>query len=330
MTTRRRGCPQCGALFPNYAQFCGVDGSPTLAAGEDPLVGRSIDRYEIEAVLGDGGMARVYRARHRFLERECAVKVLYGEMAAQSELTLRFRREALTAGKIKHPNVVDVTDFGLSEHGLPFMAMELVDGVPLARLMRDAPRRSIEWMADLTRQLAAGLGAAHDLGFVHRDVKPGNVMVVGDGPRHHVKILDFGLVHTPEHPEDLDSEGKIVGTPTYMSPEQIRGEEVDGRSDLYSLGVILHRMIAGCAPFIGDVNEVLARHITQAPPELPATGGLEILAGRLMEKDPSRRPQSASEVCDILEAFLGPASLLDINAGFLPPEPMVSIDPSTL
>ena len=258
-SAHRRSCPRCGATFPNNAEYCGIDGELLLRDATDPLVGRTIGRYRITQLVGDGGMSRIYRAFHTFLEQDCALKVLFGELVADDAFASRFRREALAASRLRHPNVVQVIDFGRSTDGLPFIVMEFVRGPTLTRYMRNTPERSVEWIAEMTRQMASGLAAAHRMGFVHRDLKPGNVMLAtDDNGNHRAKILDFGLVQldTPitGDSDNLTRTGQILGSPTYMAPEQISGGELTSRADLYSLGVILYEMIAGRSPFTGEMN----------------------------------------------------------------------------
>lgn len=297
MTFRRRSCPKCGATFPIHVEFCGIDGEALLEGGLDPLIGRTIDRYQIVESIGDGGMARVYRARHSFLEQSFALKVLFGELALDTNLTRRFRREAHTAGKIRHPNVVSIIDFGKTDEGLQFLVMEYVEGHSLSQRIRGDEAHSVEWMARIVEQIAAGLDAAHALGFVHRDLKPGNVMV--EAGTDHVRILDFGLVHL-KHAEDesnkLTRTGQLLGTPTYMAPEQISAETVDGRTDLYALGVIMYEMISGRPPFNGEMVTVLTQHCAKPPAPLPACGGLERIALELLAKKPADRPANAQVV----------------------------------
>jgi serine/threonine protein kinase len=304
----RRSCPTCGSTFAAHLAHCALDGTALLEPGPDPLIGRTVDRYRIDAWVGDGGMSRVYRARHTFLNKDVALKVLFGELAADAKLTTRFRREAETAGRIKHPNVVQILDFGKTDEGLAFMVMELVDGLSLSRELWERPRHSLAWIADITRQIALGLEAAHAAGFVHRDLKPGNVMLETIEGRRTARILDFGLVKQHEEDDEknkLTRTGQILGTPSYMAPEQISGADVDARADLYALGVILYEMIAGKTPFSGSTSHVLTQHVTQPPPPLPDAGGLERIALKLLAKKPSGRPDSARAVVESIDAVLG-------------------------
>src|SRR5688572_5252446 len=300
-------CPKCGSTYTRSLEFCGLDGDRLIESEIDPLVGRTIDRYEIVEAIGTGGMARVYRARHVFLEQDFAIKVLFGQIAADKSFARRFHREATTLGKIKHRNVVQVSDFGATKEGLLFLVMEYLDGPSLTEAIRRSAPFSPFRAAGIARQLALGLSAAHSRGFVHRDLKPGNVMLMEEDAVEVPKILDFGLVRLlePEEervPTQLTQHGQMFGTPAYMSPEQISGEEVDSRSDLYSLGVILYQMIVGTPPFVGEVGELVRQHVS-VKPSAPALeyGGLTPIAMTLLQKHPIDRIQSATEVVDAID-----------------------------
>ncbi len=307
-------CPTCGSTYTRSQEHCGLDGSKLVRSESDPLIGQSIDKYRIGARLGSGGMATVYRARHEFLDKDYAIKVLHGQIAADVTMARRFQREAKTLGQIKHPNVVSVDNFGATPAGLLYMVMEFLDGATLGRTLRNfgpfAPGRA----ADIVRQIATGLQAAHRKGFVHRDLKPGNVMLVDDEhDGEMVKLLDFGLVailSDDEHHTQLTQAGQFFGTPMYMAPEQITGNAVGPATDLYSLGVMLYQMLAGTPPFTGDLKKLAFHHVQNAPPPLASSfGGLSELALQLMAKAPNDRPTDAGEVIDkIDELALTPVS----------------------
>ncbi|MBI2373623.1 MAG: protein kinase [Deltaproteobacteria bacterium] len=302
-----RSCPSCGSVYNGQVEFCGLDGARLVESESDPLIGATIDRYVIVDRLGAGGMACVYRATHQALGKDFAVKVLFGEMAADRAVAERFRREAQAAGKIDHANIVQVIDYGTTAAGLTYMVMEMIHGRSLAKAISEDGPFPPERIIDVAHQIATGLSAAHDKGFVHRDMKPGNVMLVPiEGGKELVKILDFGLVRVMNQPSGADSgrltkTGHAMGTPYYMAPEQIRGEEVTAQSDLYALGAVMYEMISGRPPFMGSLTEVLVKHATERPEPLPPLGGLERLAEDLLEKVPSDRPASAQHVLQTLE-----------------------------
>jgi serine/threonine protein kinase len=317
-----RSCSRCKTPYTTLIEFCGLDGAPVVETARDPLLGVTFDRYLVTERLGGGGMAAVYRASHQVIEREVAIKVLYGELAADRAFAERFRREAQAASRIKHPNVVEILDFGATPEGMSFLVMEFMRGETLSDAIQRsgpfAPRRA----AAVLRQVAAGLGAAHASGFVHRDLKPGNIMLVdasdADGPREFAKILDFGLVQARSSGKESDEErltrtGQTLGTPFYMAPEQFQGEDATPLSDLYSLGAVLYEMLAGNSPFRGSLGEVVVQHASSKPPPLAPAGGLEGLAKKLLEKQPKKRPQSADAVIAAVDALaLGPVQKGDI------------------
>ncbi len=293
-------CPKCGSTFTRALEFCGLDGARLVESAVDPLLGRTLERYAISSMLGSGGMARVYRARHVYLEQDFALKVLNGELAQDKGLARRFEREARALSRIKHPSVVTVTDFGISKEGLLFMVMELLEGPTLSAELRQAGPLEPARAATIIKHVALGLGAAHERGFVHRDLKPGNVMLTRSSAGEQAKILDFGLVRmlTPD-PGDpqLTLEGMMFGTPTYMSPEQFQGAEAGPAADLYALGVILYQLLTGTPPFQGTVEELAIHHLKHPPPPLRLSySGLAELAMALMQKEPADRPQSAAGV----------------------------------
>jgi serine/threonine-protein kinase len=297
-------CPRCGSTYVRDVVHCGLDGERLVRSETDLLLGRTVDRYAIEGVLGDGGMARVYRARHVHLAQPFALKVLFGDMAMDRALAERFRREGQSAAQIKHPNVVSVTDFGVSAEGLSFMAMELLDGPTLAEVAKRERSLSPARVGAIVRQVAEGLGAAHALGFVHRDLKPKNVMVVHDGERQRVKILDFGLVRPLDGVDArLTQQGQIFGTPAYMAPEQITEGEIDPRTDLYALGAMLYELMSGQPPFVGGMADIFKKHLYEAPVPLPDRSGLGELALVLLSKEKNARPRNTREVIEIIDGL---------------------------
>ena len=269
--------------------------------------GAKLGNFEIVELLGRGGMGEVWRARDARLNRDVAIKVLPAAMARDPDRIARFEREARAASALNHPNIVSVHDIGRDQDTY-WIATELVAGEPLAGVIKRGPlaaRKTIE----IAAQIAGGLAAAHAAGIVHRDLKPANIMVARDG---RVKILDFGLakrrrVGADSTTLDLTEEGTVMGTAGYMSPEQVRGEELDQRSDLFSFGVILYEMLGGKRAFAGGSSvEVMNAILKEDPPELPAmvTPPLARIVSRSLEKDRERRFQSAADLAFALESIL--------------------------
>jgi eukaryotic-like serine/threonine-protein kinase len=278
---------------------------PRLAPGV-----RLAGRYRIVGLLGVGGMGMVYRAEDEELGLPVAVKILRPDLAGNERLLARFKQELVLARQVSHVNVVRIHDIG-SDGGLVFLTMDFVAGRSLAEVLADEGRLAPERAAEIARQLALGLGAAHRAGVVHRDLKPGNVLVDAGAPGstgsnpERVAITDFGIARSLTG-SGLTLPGSFVGTLDYLSPEQARGEEVDGRSDLYALGILLYEMLTGELPFRGGSQaEVLAQRLTGASRDLRRAGVkvpayLQAIVRRLLEKDPARRYQSAGEVAAAL------------------------------
>jgi len=307
-------CPQCGSEYETTDRFCPKDGSPLRPkSGDDPLVGRVIaDRYLVLAPLGEGGMGRVYLGEHVKMNRQCAIKVMNPSLVNDTESLQRFAREASNAARILHPNVAAVFDYGEIDK-IVYLVMEYVDGESLSAILaRDGalePRRAIE----IGRQIADGLQAAHELGIVHRDLKPDNVIVARTRSGKEVpKVVDFGIAKAlSEAPQDaLTRSGLVIGTPEYMSPEQLLGDPVDARADIYSLGCIVYQMLTGTAAFAGDTREQMIRrrlheappHVRDVDPNLP--GRLDTLIVHMLARSPDDRLASAAEVRDQLDPAL--------------------------
>jgi eukaryotic-like serine/threonine-protein kinase len=282
-----------------------------LIVGSDPpsLQGKSIGHYQIVSLLGKGGMGEVYRARDTRLDRTVALKILPADVAADADRVRRFEREARAASALNHPNILTIYDIGVDD-GRHFIAAELVEGVTLRQKL-EGRRLSPAEAVEVAAQVASALDAAHGAGIVHRDIKPENVMVRPDGL---VKVLDFGLAKLAEAaPPVVDSqaatlarnsteEGAVLGTPRYMSPEQARGLKVDARTDVWSLGVLIYEVVAGCRPFSGDTpSDIIAAILEREPPplsqyasDLPAELGR--IVAKALEKDREVRYQSAKEL----------------------------------
>jgi serine/threonine protein kinase len=299
-------CAQCLTPYSDAVDGCFIDGSPVEEHGRDPLIGRVVDRFRITGVLGDGAQARVYRAEHQNLDRAYALKILFGDVAADEGLAARFRLEANVMSQLDHPNIVAVADFGVTTSGMTFLAMELLSGETLRGKLEREGRLSPERAAKIARQIAAGLAEAHARRFVHRDLKPSNIMIETSAEgTDQVKILDFGLaraVGPASRGNSLTRVGLFLGTPMYASPEQIMGERVTSRSDLYALGVILFEMLEGRPPFDGaSAMEIRRSHVLEIAPRARPAHGLESLVEELLSKQPAARPASARAVIDRID-----------------------------
>ncbi|PRP97100.1 Serine/threonine-protein kinase Pkn1 [Enhygromyxa salina] len=279
---------------------------------EEPLFGVVLgDRYRIDEHIGSGGMGLIYKATHLLIGRKLAIKVLRQRFAQQEEIAKRFAQEARLASSVKHPNVVDIIDYGTTPSGSPFSVMEFLDGRSLAREIAQhgplEPARALQ----IACAIARGLAAAHRVGIIHRDLKPDNVFLVEDDQQpEQVKLLDFGIARVAGSKTRLTMAGAIVGTPQYMSPEQARGDELDPRSDLYALGVLLFESLTGRVPLTADsavgtltmqVFE-LAPRLSDIDPRFSQFPSIETALGRLLAKNRDERPVTALDAARVLQA----------------------------
>ncbi len=348
-------CTQCGCLFEADRQICPKDGVG-LRAVDDLQPGMIVrGKYRILEIIGGGGMATVYRARHEMLIEERAIKIVLARFAGDKDFLKRFRREASVGRKIQHPHAVRIDDLDQMEDGRPFLVMELLHGTDLARQLRSSsPNEAAQPLAvdralDIGAQVASALAAAHALGIVHRDIKPDNIFLVqAPGSRDYVKVLDFGIANA-KSPEggftSITQTGFIVGTPQYMSPEQAMGkpgEQIDGRSDLYSLGVVLFQAITGRLPFQADtpVSMLIEQMRTPAPSPRQLVPALDIpepvsrILLKALEKQPENRFQTAEEMDAALRNpaawWTAHAPALDLSPDPVPPQTPVPLPTTVL
>ena len=301
-----RFCPNCEREFDDTTDVCPDDGDKLVFIREevDPLIGRTVDgRYQVLERIGEGGMGSVYRAKQMPVGREIALKVLRRDLSDDAAAVRRFFHEAKVVSKLRHPNTVTLYDFGQSDDGLLFIAMELMTGFSLDRIAKSGGF-GLEEIVEVGIQICQALAEAHELDIVHRDLKPSNIFVDEVGARKLVKILDFGIAKIKDVGSNLTLTGMVFGTPAYMSPEQAQGLDIDGRTDLYALGVLLFELVTGRLPYPGDSPMKIAMaHILQPipdPEELslfkPLPPALTHLIRKMLAKEPDHRPPSSQVV----------------------------------
>lgn len=263
-------CPKCAQTYEDRQEVCPIDKTALIVV--DPMIGRMLDnRYQVVSKIGEGGMGAIYKAVHSEMGRTCAIKLMTAISTGNEDAVARFKREAKMASRIDNPHAVIIYDFGVADGGMLFLAMEFIDGKPLSRVMAEQRMLPIDRVVHITNQIAEGLAAAHALEIVHRDLKPDNIMVTRKGnDSDYVKVLDFGIAKSVtddgEGAENLTKTGFVLGTPVYMSPEQLLGEKLGPKSDIYSLAIIVYQMLGGQLPFTGDnPQSVMMKRITSQP-----------------------------------------------------------------
>ena len=327
-----RECPRCEACYEDDVETCPQDQATTKHTLPGPRLLAS--RYLLEKRLGRGAMGQVYVARDQnLITRRVAVKtvrpdILNDEDLQEGEAIARFEREARAAASIRHPNVVDVTDFGKSAEGMFFLVMEYVEGETLYHLLRREGTVNPQRAATILRQVVSGVEAAHDEGILHRDLKPANIFLMQQkrktgGEDGFVKVGDFGLakIVNADRSDDTSASGPasrgIIGTPEYMAPEQMQpGEQLDARADIYALGAIAYHMLGGRPPFTGNITQLIAQKLTQGPPALSSlrsdvSDDLEASVMKALAKEVNDRPASASEWFDSFASAVSTSSELN-------------------
>ncbi|HEX9632003.1 MAG TPA: serine/threonine-protein kinase [Gemmatimonadales bacterium] len=311
-------CPTCGTEFGDEQKFCPNDGSALRSSQQGDLVGSVIaERYHISKKLGEGGMGAVYLGEHVKMGRKSAIKVMSSSMAHDPEAIARFNREASNASRINHPNVCAIYDFGETPDGVIYLAMEFIEGGSLGAVLDREGTLPIPRAADILAQTADALQAAHDLGIVHRDLKPDNIMLTrGRAGGDLVKVVDFGIAKamSGEEGQQVTKTGLVVGTPEYMSPEQLSGDKLDGRSDTYSLALVFYRMATGTFPFQAEsAQEMMIKRLTDDPlplgaarPDVVFPPALEEAVRHALGRMPSERYVTAVEFArDVTRAVAG-------------------------
>jgi serine/threonine-protein kinase len=261
------------------------------------------DRYEVEAPLGTGGMAEVWRGHDRVLNRTVAIKTLLPQFARDASFVERFRREAQAAARLNHPGIVSVYDSG-TDGDAPYIVMQYIEGRTLADFLGSGKTLPPKQAAQIAQEIAEAIGAAHAHGVIHRDIKPANVMITRDGK---VLVMDFGIARLISGPETAPQTSAVLGTASYLSPEQAQGQPVDARSDIYALGVVLYEMLTGRPPFTGDSPMAIAYKQVNATPPAPSSANpdvppeLDAVVMRALSKNPANRYQTGQEFADDLE-----------------------------
>ena len=325
-------CPTCHKTYPGDYKVCPADQSGLQNTNEFQPGMIIRNKYQILDRIGIGGMGMVYRSRHLTFNELCAIKIVNDVIAGDSNFLQRFQTEAVVTRKLRHPNAVRVDDFDYTEDGRPFIVMELVEGKNIGEVLLEHGAFGVDRAVRIASQAARALGMAHKLGIVHRDIKPANILLSTDEQGHEVaKVLDFGIAKLREaagtEQPGMTMTGMVVGTPLYMSPEQFMGKkaagEIDGRTDIYSLGVVLYQMVTAQLPFEGDTPySLMMQHIQgtvrpphELAPELHIPESLSRVILRAIDKSRDQRYQTAEELIAALsEVTLDPVSSVPVSS----------------
>lgn len=334
-------CSTCGAIYHKDFPRCPNDGGEVVVSATDPMLGKTIGRYVVDRLIGEGGMGRVYEAHHATLSnKRYAVKVLLGDAGATPSMRKRFAKEAESASRLVHPNVVGVIDYGATDGGLPYIVMDFVDGRSVAELIEVGPI-SVPRALRLVRAICDGLAYAHEAGVVHRDLKPANILVVDVSGEETPRIADFGLAQTVDDSDvRLTSTGMAMGTPAYAAPEQMAGKRVDHKADLYALGMTLFEMLSGGElPFKGGPMDVAtekahreAPPFSEVCPNIAIPAELEQLIATLLKRRAHERVGTSAEVIAAIDQIvLGLAvderAATVVDPGRATPLPVVAAKP---
>src|SRR5215831_1045993 len=339
-------CPKCKASYPLSQRFCSNEGAALTLHDPYNLVGSTLaDKYRLDALVGMGGMGAVYFPIHLNTGRQIAVKILLPNLAIGSpRLVELFEREALIVGRLKHENIVDIIDAGRTTGSIAYIAMEWLEGYTLEEEIQWNSPLSLQRVSQILRQIAAALQESHSQHILHRDLKPSNIFLVKRTPgREQVKVVDFGISKLVS-----DTQGapvsSMMGTPQYASPEQFRlGENIDSRTDIYSLGVVLFQMLTNSLPFNDTtISALIHKHLNEPPPPLRSLRpdvppAVEELVGRMLAKQPADRPQRAGDIPDLFDQALGgrrvtvvdDATIPEADPGFQQPQAPPSLQPLT-
>ncbi|OYT71451.1 MAG: hypothetical protein CFK52_08125 [Chloracidobacterium sp. CP2_5A] len=305
-------CVICGKEFDDNMRFCPFDGGGLETVESDAFIGRKLEgKYHIEAKIGEGGMGAVYRARHVLMDAPLAIKILHPSLVSDATSVARFQREAQAMARIRHSNAIAVSDFGVTEDQINYIVMELFEGESLRKTLEREKKLPYAASIAIARQVCGALEAAHRSGVIHRDIKPENIFVSPqpDGS-YFVKVIDFGIAKivtdASKGGPPLTRQGMIIGSPNYLSPEQCTGQDLDARSDIYSLGIVLFECLTGRVPFTAVTPVAVALlHANEPPPSLRSINpeipeSLDRLVMRALAKSKNDRPPSAREFAEEL------------------------------
>jgi eukaryotic-like serine/threonine-protein kinase len=307
--TNDKVCLECNRQFTGIVAACPHDGTLLVNVVQDPLLGTTLaGNYEIQEVIGHGGMGVVYKARHALMDRIVAIKMLQAQLISDSMSVKRFQQESQSASRISHPHVITVYDFGISPSGQPFIVMDYLQGISLADIIKEDGQIGVERSIKILSQACDALDHAHKMGVIHRDVKPTNFVLINyDDEKDFVKVVDFGVAKLMNETPDgqrLTQAGEVCGSPVYMSPEQCTGGELDQRSDIYSMGIVIYETLTGKLPILGKTMvDTMSKHISEMPPtfaqarpDLYIPERLEQVVFKALAKDPNDRHQSMDEL----------------------------------